>query len=372
MVIDLTTPPVSPSGSQKGSYGTNSSTAPKISQSGNDTFEYSSNGSSALVPVQSQKQSGIVSGLRAKITEFFSPKEDKEELLKAKYQSEVDFAVRDMDWNMSALDGCRKDTVKKYLKNADKYQKNQKLLEGKNPIYLSPYHPNFIDIKDNLRIYFDTKEVNSDFSHETVSVNVPKRVVQAQPNQSVEGATKANIYDFEAGYVATGATMTISGTLDCESLDIINVSDAAKNDFNFAKMMQHPVSLQNVEISRDKMTVQADSMTLFFFDNNKHLVRTRTYQNPIIKYTTPDRTEFDIDAISCLVTDYDDMRPRHKSYYKDYYEYYRQGTLQRIMAQSLIKFKSDKLANVMIDYGSDRQSDGRMKHVSTFSEDVVI
>ncbi|MBQ8475640.1 hypothetical protein IJ531_01105, partial [bacterium] len=60
MVIDLTTPPVSPSGSQKGSYGTNSSTAPKISQSGNDTFEYSSNGSSAMVPVQSQKQSGIV------------------------------------------------------------------------------------------------------------------------------------------------------------------------------------------------------------------------------------------------------------------------------------------------------------------------
>ncbi|MBR2069617.1 MAG: hypothetical protein IJ877_07660 [Candidatus Gastranaerophilales bacterium] len=313
-------------------------------------------------------------GIRDRIHDFFVSKREKEDRINRQNKADVAAAIRDMDWYLTYADNVRKSALANYFDSADTYFRTKKLIENNNPIYTSSEHPSFVDIKNDLRVYYSQEEVFSPFSNEPMTVNIPKRVIQTPNHEMLQTATKANIYDYEGGYVAHGARMSVSGALECDSLDIVSVDENAKNDLTFAKMLGCPVSLESAKISSDRKKIQAESMTLFYFDSDDKLIRTKTYTKPTIEYFDDDDKEvFKIDSVACLVTQYSpEKEPFNKAYYRDCYEEYGNSGLDRLISSFLIKFKSEKAASVLLQYGIQRDSNGELNTNKIYKEDVQL
>ena len=82
---------------------------------------------------------------------------------------------------------------------------------------------------------------------------------------------------------------------------------------------------------------------------------------------------FKIDSVACLVTQYSpEKEPFNKAYYRDCYEEYGNSGLDRLISSFLIKFKSEKAASVLLQYGIQRDSNGELNTNKIYKEDVQL
>lgn len=136
------------------------------------------------------------------------------------------------------------------------------------------------------------------------------------------------IYDTKNAFMIKGFESDFNG-FRAEQINIFSPDRIIAPFAKFAKIIDKPMTLNNVQVSNDGR-ISADSMVIYEFDEIDKMWSAKTYLKPLIRYVNKSKDDvvFRIDAKAAFDTAFDASEYNKTTYFKNMFEEYSESDVE--------------------------------------------